>query len=61
MAAGLAPSKSAARRAVSEGGAYVNNVRVTDAEAVVALDQALHGKWLLLRRGKRSIAVAELV
>jgi tyrosyl-tRNA synthetase len=57
---GLCPSKSAARRAIAEGGAYVNNQRITDAEAVLDAGEALHGRWLLLRRGKRSIAVADL-
>jgi tyrosyl-tRNA synthetase len=60
VATGLCPSKSAARRAIAEGGAYVNNERVTDLEAVLSADSALHGRWVLLRRGKRSIAVAEL-
>lgn len=56
---GLCDSKSAARRAIKEGGAYVNNVRADDPEA--GLDgAALHGRWVLLRRGKRTIAVADL-
>ena len=61
VATGLSESKSAARRAVKEGGAYVNNERVSDPEALLSADRALHGRWVLLRRGKRSIAVAELV
>jgi len=60
VATGLSESKSAARRAVKEGGAYVNNERVSDPEALLSADRALHGRWVLLRRGKRSIAVAEL-
>ncbi len=60
-ASGLSPSKSAARRAVAEGGAYVNNVRVADAEARPAPSDLLHGRWLVLRRGKRSLAAGELV
>ncbi|MCF3963000.1 tyrosine--tRNA ligase [Streptomyces fuscigenes] len=57
---GLAPSKSAARRTVKEGGAYVNNVKVADAEAVPAADDLLHGRWLVLRRGKRNLAAVEV-
>ena len=53
---GLVDSRSAARRAVSEGGAYVNNGRVDDAEAPLASLDALHGSWLVLRRGKRAVA-----
>ena len=58
---GLAPSRSAARRAVAEGGAYVNNVRVTDEDARPADADLLDGRWLVLRRGKRTLAAAELV
>jgi tyrosyl-tRNA synthetase len=57
---GLVSSLNEARRTVSEGGAYVNNVRVTDAEAPVAADALLHGRFLVLRRGKRTIAGIEL-
>jgi tyrosyl-tRNA synthetase len=53
---GLSASKSAARRAVDEGGAYVNNVRVTDPDAVPAVEDLLAGEWLVLRRGKRTLA-----
>ncbi len=60
VATGLCPSRSAARRAISEGGAYVNNDRVTDAEATLDDTAALHGRWLLLRRGKRTIGVVDL-
>jgi tyrosyl-tRNA synthetase len=54
--AGITPSKGAARRAVEEGGAYINNVKVTDADALVNRDQLLAGKYLVLRRGKKTIA-----
>jgi tyrosyl-tRNA synthetase len=54
--AGLATSLSDARRTVKEGGAYVNNVRVTDADAVPAPGDWLPGGWLVLRKGKRSVA-----
>ncbi|KIF73863.1 tyrosyl-tRNA synthetase [Streptomyces sp. 150FB] len=58
--AGLAPSKSAARRTVKEGGAYVNNVKATDAEAVPDAGELLHGRWLVLRRGKKNLAAIEV-
>jgi tyrosyl-tRNA synthetase len=53
---GLAASKSAARRTIAEGGAYVNNVRVTDPAAQPALSDLHHGEWLVLRRGKKAFA-----
>jgi tyrosyl-tRNA synthetase len=43
-------------RTVKEGGAYLNNERVTDADAIPAADAWLAGGWLVLRRGKRSVA-----
>jgi tyrosyl-tRNA synthetase len=53
---GLAASLSDARRTVKEGGAYLNNERVTDAEAVPGEDAWLPGGWLVVRRGKRAVA-----
>ncbi len=53
---GLASSLSEARRTVKEGGAYLNNERVVDAEDVPGEDDWLAGGWLVLRRGKRSVA-----
>ncbi len=51
--AGLAASKSDARRAIAGGGVYLNNRRVAEASARVALDDALHGEFVVLRRGKK--------
>jgi tyrosyl-tRNA synthetase len=57
---GLVASLNEARRTVAEGGAYVNNSRVEDADAAVPADALLHGRWLVLRRGKRTVAGVEL-
>ncbi|CAL9380629.1 tyrosine--tRNA ligase [Streptomyces sp. enrichment culture] len=57
---GLVPSKSAARRTVKEGGAYVNNVKVTAEDATVSAGDLLHGRWLVLRRGKKNLAAVEV-
>ena len=54
-AAGIVPSKSAARRAIAEGGAYLNNHRVTAEDARPGHGDLLHGRFLVLRRGKRTI------
>ncbi len=56
VTAGLAESRGAARRAVKEGGAYVNNQKVLDEEWRPAATDLLHGRWLVVRRGKRSAA-----
>ncbi|WP_040517855.1 tyrosine--tRNA ligase [Gordonia neofelifaecis] len=60
VASGLADSNKAARRAVDEGGAYVNNVKVTDADWMPASNDLLFGKWLVLRRGKKTFAGAKI-
>jgi tyrosyl-tRNA synthetase len=57
---GLVKSANEARRAIAEGGAYVNNERVTDAEAVPPASALLHGRFLVLRRGKRTFAGVEV-
>ncbi len=58
---GLVPSRSAARRTVAEGGAYLNNARVTDPEHVPDGADLLAGRWLVLRRGRRSLAAVEVL
>ena len=60
VATGLDGSRSAARRTISEGGAYVNNARIADPDAVPAPEDLLHGRWLVLRKGKRNVAGVEL-
>jgi len=61
VAAGLVSSRNELRRTVAEGGAYVNNERVADADAPVPADRVLPGSLLVLRRGKKTIAGVELV
>ncbi len=60
VSSGLTPSRGAARRAVTEGGAYVNNVKVTDEAWQPAKEDLLHGRWLVVRRGKRNTAGVEV-
>lgn len=60
VAAGLVKSLSEARRVVAEGGASVNNARVGEADHVPAADELLHGRFLVVRRGKRAVAGIEL-
>lgn len=57
---GLVKSKGDARRTISEGGAYLNNERVTDPELVPGPDDLVAGNWLVLRRGKRNLAGVQL-
>ena len=60
VAVGLVDSRNAARRAIGEGGASVNNTRVADSERVLDADDFLHGRVALLRRGRKSLAAARL-
>jgi tyrosyl-tRNA synthetase len=50
---GVTPSKSAARTAITQGGIYVNNRRETDVERRLTAGDSLHGRYVVLRRGKR--------
>jgi tyrosyl-tRNA synthetase len=59
-ATGIVPSKSAARRAIAEGGAYLNNVKVTEQDAGPGAGDLLHGRFLVLRRGKRTVGGVEV-
>ncbi len=51
---GLVDSISAGRRAIKEGGVYLNNRKIEDEAAV--LDDFLHGNFAVLRRGKKTLA-----
>ena len=53
---GLSPSRGQARRTIGEGGAYVNNVRVEDEGYQPPVSALLHGRFLVLRRGRRTLA-----
>src|SRR3984957_12631299 len=59
-ATGIVASKSAARRAIAEGGAYLNNEKVIAEDAVPGPDDLLHGEFLVLRRGKRTVGAVRV-
>jgi tyrosyl-tRNA synthetase len=61
VATGLSASKGAARRTIAEGGVSVNNVRVDSEDWTAEEAHFLHGRWLVLRRGKRNIAGVQRV
>ena len=63
VTSGLASSKADARRKIQGGGIYLNNQRVADAAASATVDQAIDGRFLVLRQGKRQyhlVRVAQL-
>ncbi|GAB3299482.1 tyrosine--tRNA ligase [Parasphingorhabdus pacifica] len=53
---GLVGGKGAARRTINEGGAYVNNSKIADDTWSPSKADLLHGRWLIVRRGKRNTA-----
>ncbi len=61
VAAGIAPTVSEARRTIAGGGAYLNNRKVTDEKAVPGADDLLHARYLILRRGKRTVGAVEVI
>jgi tyrosyl-tRNA synthetase len=56
VSTGLSASRGAAKRTIAEGGVSVNNIRVTSDEWTPDASDFLHGRWLVLRRGKRNVA-----
>ena len=60
-ATGVVDSKSAARRIVKEGGGYMNNKKVESEDFTPSKNDLLHGKYLLLRKGKRDLAAVEII
>jgi tyrosyl-tRNA synthetase len=60
QAGGVVASRSAGRRAAAEGGAYLNNRRVTDGDATLDPDDLLHGRWVIVRRGKRTVGATTI-
>lgn len=59
-ATGLVESKSAARRIVKEGGAYLNNRKIAGEDFAPSETDLIHGRFLVLRKGKRDLAAVEL-
>lgn len=59
--AGVVDSKSAARRVVKEGGAYINNEKISGEDFAPSEKDLLHGRFLVLRKGKRDLAAIEVM
>ena len=60
-ATGVVESKSAARRIVKENGAYLNNEKISGEDFAPSKSDLIHGKFLVLRKGKRDLASVEIV
>lgn len=60
VASGVVDSKSAARRIVKEGGAYLNNEKITGEDFSPSSNDFLFGRFAILRKGKRDLAAVEV-
>jgi tyrosyl-tRNA synthetase len=60
-ATGVVESKSAARRIVKENGAYLNNEKISGEDFAPTKAHLIHGRFLVLRKGKRDLASVEVV
>lgn len=58
---GVVASRGAARRAITEGGAYINNTKVSDVDAVLTQDDLLGGRFVIARRGKRTVGAVTVL
>ena len=61
VASGVVDSKSAARRVIKEGGAYINNEKIAGEDFAPTSEHLLHGRFIVLRKGKRDLAAVEVV
>ena len=59
-AAGVVPTRSAARRAIEEGGAYVNNEKISDVDAALTDADLLGGRYVIVRRGKKTVGAVQI-
>jgi len=57
---GLVKSKGEARRAIAEGGIYLNNQRVSEPGQVVSIGQLVDGRFLVLRRGRKNYHLVQI-
>ena len=57
---GLCGSKGAARKDIAGGGIYVNNCRVQDIGHRLRVSDALHGRFIILRKGKKDFFLVTL-
>ena len=60
-ATGVVDSKSAARRIVKENGAYLNNEKISGEDFAPTAANLIHGRFLVLRKGKRDLASVEVL
>ena len=58
MCCQLTKSRTEARTLIASGGCYVNDIRLTE-DRQISTDNILYGKWILLRRGKKTYSLIQ--
>ncbi len=58
VATGVAESRNAARRLIGDGGASLNNAKITDPDSTIAESDFLHGRVAIVKRGRKYLAAA---
>lgn len=58
---GLASSRGDARRLITGGGIYVNNIRVSDTVQMISLEESIEGQFLVLRKGKKNYHLVQMI
>ncbi len=58
---GLLPSKGEARRMIQQGGVYLNNRPVAEAQKTVSLADSIEGRFLVLRKGRKNYHLVKIV
>ena len=61
VTAGIVKSKGEARRMIQGGGVYLNNVRVAEVEKKVSIYDAIHGKFIVMRKGGRNYFLIQVI
>ncbi len=57
---GLMSSRSEARKAITSGGVYINNVRLAQPDHRLTTNDLLHGRLIILRKGKKNYALVRI-
>ena len=58
---GIEPSKRQAREDITKGAISVNGEKTTELEAVIAPEQAIGGRFIIVRKGKKNYSLVKLV
>ncbi|HEV8539299.1 MAG TPA: tyrosine--tRNA ligase, partial [Bacteroidota bacterium] len=61
LTAGATKSKGESRRLLESGGIYLNNKTVSEVDRKVAINEAIHGKFIVLRKGRKSYFLVKVI